>query len=140
VEPEPEKAPRSIFSCPPPSAGLELPAKDVITCLDVQHSYFMWTMNQRKDPSAVNVSRTRAFRSPTAGKRSSRSKLHSRRADEIRVRGERLPIVGHSGIDLLRQVKQIRPDLPVIIISGYGIKRRAKAMAEGASVISKHRT
>ena len=46
---------------------------------------------------------------------------------------------GFSGIDLLRQIKPIRPDLPVIIISGYvddALKQKAKD--EGAaSVISK---
>lgn len=46
---------------------------------------------------------------------------------------------GASGIDLLRQIKAIRPDLPVIIISGYVDEiLRSKAISEGAaSVISK---
>lgn len=47
---------------------------------------------------------------------------------------------GASGIDLLRQIKPIRPNLPVIIISGYVDEvLRSKALGEGASsVISKN--
>ena len=47
---------------------------------------------------------------------------------------------GASGIDLLRQIKPIRPNLPVIIISGYVDEMlRSKALGEGASsVISKN--
>ncbi len=47
---------------------------------------------------------------------------------------------GASGIDLLRQIKPMRPNLPVIIISGYvDDMLRSKAMSEGASsVISKN--
>ena len=47
---------------------------------------------------------------------------------------------GASGIDLMRQIKAIRPDLPVIIISGYiDATLKSKAIGEGASlVISKN--
>ncbi len=46
---------------------------------------------------------------------------------------------GSSGIELLKQVKRLRPDLPVIIISGYlDSALAAKAQEEGAAfVISK---
>jgi hypothetical protein len=54
------------------------------------------------------------------------------------VRGED-QLLGYCAALTCRDNKQTRPDLPVIIISGYGMKRCA-AMAEGASVISKHRT
>ena len=47
---------------------------------------------------------------------------------------------GSSGIDLLRQIKPMRPNLPIIIISGYvDDALRSKAMDEGAtSVLSKN--
>ena len=47
---------------------------------------------------------------------------------------------GASGIDLMRQIKSMRPDLPVVIISGYIDETlRSKAISEGASsVISKN--
>ncbi len=47
---------------------------------------------------------------------------------------------GASGIDLMRQIKLMRPDLPVVIISGYIDETlRSKAISEGASsVISKN--
>lgn len=46
---------------------------------------------------------------------------------------------GFSGLDLLRKIKPLRPDLPIIIISGYvDDALRSKALDEGASsVISK---
>ncbi|MBC7610521.1 MAG: response regulator [Polaromonas sp.] len=43
---------------------------------------------------------------------------------------------GASGIDLLRKVKLMRPDMPVIIISGYvDDALKANAMGEGASLV-----
>jgi CheY-like chemotaxis protein len=43
---------------------------------------------------------------------------------------------GASGIDLMRQIKAMRPDLPVIIISGYvDSVLKAKAIDEGASLV-----
>ncbi len=47
---------------------------------------------------------------------------------------------GASGIDLMRKIKPMRPNLPVIIISGYvDDKLRSTALGEGASsVISKN--
>ena len=50
-------------------------------------------------------------------------------------------LLGYSGIDLLTDIKRIRPDLPVIIISGYVDEAlKAKARERGAlMVISKSR-
>lgn len=50
-------------------------------------------------------------------------------------------LLGYSGIDLLTQIKRIRPDLPTIIISGYVDEAlKAKAKGHGAlMVISKSR-
>lgn len=43
---------------------------------------------------------------------------------------------GASGIDLLRKIKPMRPDLPVIIISGYvDAALKANALGEGASSV-----
>jgi CheY-like chemotaxis protein len=43
---------------------------------------------------------------------------------------------GFSGLELLRQVKQLRPDLPVIIISGYVDEAlRTQAQASGAAMV-----
>lgn len=43
---------------------------------------------------------------------------------------------GASGIDLMRQIKAMRPDLPVIIISGYiDSALKSKAIDEGASLV-----
>lgn len=43
---------------------------------------------------------------------------------------------GHSGIELLRQVKQLRADLPVIIISGYIDEAlQSKALEAGAALV-----
>lgn len=42
----------------------------------------------------------------------------------------------HTGLDLLKQVKQLRPDLPVIIISGYmDSALEARAYEEGAALV-----
>lgn len=45
-------------------------------------------------------------------------------------------LVDLNGIDLLRQVKQLRPDLPVIIVSGYADDAlRARAAEHGAAFV-----
>lgn len=64
--------------------------------------------------------------------------LAALRADPLKcdavVSDQRLQ--GFSGIELLRQVKQLRPDLPVIIISGYvDAALEAHAREEGAALL-----
>jgi two-component system cell cycle sensor histidine kinase/response regulator CckA len=43
---------------------------------------------------------------------------------------------GYSGLDLLREAKAIRPDLPVALASGYVTPElESRAMAEGADAL-----
>jgi CheY-like chemotaxis protein len=56
------------------------------------------------------------------------------KAFDILVTDYNMP--GYSGIDLLRQVKQIRPDLPVALASGYVTPElEQSAIREGASAL-----
>jgi two-component system cell cycle sensor histidine kinase/response regulator CckA len=56
------------------------------------------------------------------------------KAFDILVTDYNMP--GYSGIDLLRQVKLIRPDLPVALASGYVTPElEQNALREGASAL-----
>lgn len=136
VEPEPHKGTAfDIFL--PTAIPLEMPAMDA-SGADVQHIIYVDDYEPMRDLVGETL--------PDAGFQvtcyeSGKAAFEAIRAEPMKYAAvvSDYQLLGYSGIDLLRQVKQTRADLPVIIISGYvDDTLRAKATAEGASqVISK---
>lgn len=136
VEPEPEKGTGfDIFL--PTAMHLELPAMDA-SGSDVQHIIYVDDYEPMRDLVGETL--------PDAGFQvtcyeSGKAAFEAIRAEPMKYAAvvSDYQLQGYSGIDLLRQIKQTRADLPVIIISGYVDEAlRTKATAEGAShVISK---
>ena len=121
----------------PTSMPLEMPAMDA-SGSDVQHIIYVDDYEPMRDLVGETL--------PDAGFQvtcyeSGKAAFEAIRAEPMKYAAvvSDYQLLGYSGIDLLRQVKQTRSDLPVIIISGYvDDALRAKATAEGASqVISK---
>lgn len=136
VEPEPQKGTAfDIFL--PTAMHMEMPAMDA-SGSDVQHILYVDDYEPMRDLVGETL--------PDAGFQvtcyeSGKAAFEAIRAEPMKYAAvvSDYQLLGYSGIDLLRQVKQIRADLPVIIISGYvDDALRSKAAAEGASqVISK---
>ena len=136
AEPEPDKGTAfDIFL--PTAQPLEMPAMDA-SGSDVQHIIYVDDYEPMRDLVGETL--------PDAGFQVTCYESGKAAFEAIRAEPDKYAAVvsdyqllGFSGLDLLRQIKQTRADLPVIIISGYvDDALRAKATAEGASqVISK---